>query len=65
MAIPVWAVVPVGVGVWALFNWLAKTDTRAGHMLRESDHDAWQMAVQRKERELAELRNAEPYRREK
>ena len=57
------AVVPVAVGVHFLFNWLSRTDTRVGNALFDADHEAWCMAVEEKERELAELRGVEPQRR--
>lgn len=42
--------------------WLPRTNTGLGRTLRESDHAAWQYAVEDKEQELAELRGAEPKR---
>lgn len=44
----------------ALLYILPHTKTRIGKMLRASDHAAWKYAVEDKERELAELRKAEP-----
>lgn len=54
MAIPLWLAVTGGLA------WLAKTDTRVGRNLRSTEHDAWEMAVESKQRELAELLAAEP-----
>lgn len=54
MAIP--AMLLVKLGLWRL----EKGDTTVGRKLRSSTHEAWAIAVERKQRELAELMAAEP-----
>lgn len=57
----IWAI-GFAVVIYVL-NWLLpKTNTKLGGILRESDHDAWQFAIEEREEELAELRRHEPRR---
>lgn len=50
----------IGVVFYVVIQLLPKTNTRIGEALRRSDHAAWQYAVEDKERELTELKQAEP-----
>lgn len=48
-------------GLWLLSNYVSKRRIgRVGRLLNDSDHQAWQFAVEDKENELAELRRLEP-----
>ena len=55
-----WIILPVGIAIYLLLHLLTKSNTRIGAALRESDHQAWQYAIEDKERELEELRSVEP-----
>lgn len=57
-----WLILLFGIGMYVLIHALAKSDTRIGTALRDSDHRSWEYAVEDRERELAELRAAEPRR---
>ena len=54
MILPTWLLLHFG------FKWLSTTDTTIGHRLRASDHEAWRLAVESKQRELDQLLAAEP-----
>lgn len=56
----IWLTVPAVILIYIVMHLLTKSNTRLGQKLRASDHQAWQYAVEDKERELAELRRAEP-----
>lgn len=57
-----WIILPAGILIYGLLYLLTKSNTRLGQTLRDSDHQAWRDAVEDKESELAELRQAEPHR---
>ncbi len=56
-----WIILPAAIVIYGLLYLLTKSDTCIGRTLRESDHQAWQFAVEEKERELTELRGYEPH----
>lgn len=55
-----WLILFAGIGIFAAIHLLAKSNTRIGRALRESDHQAWQYAMEDKQQELDDLRRAEP-----
>jgi hypothetical protein len=51
---------PAMLGVHFGLSWLGRTNTTVGRKLRASDHEAWRVAVESKQRELDQLLAVEP-----
>lgn len=60
MSLEPWMVLPLSGLVYGLLYWAGKSDTEVGRRIRASDHAAWEYAMERKQRELDQLRAAEP-----
>ncbi len=57
-----WMAIPAFLAVHFGLRRLTSSNTEAGRRLRASEHQAWQMEMERQQRRLDELRSVEPRR---